>query len=192
MEALLVVDAQNEFSPEGRRPVPNYDSALEAILGRVAQARREGRPIAWIRHHNLPHERSGFDPGSWGAEFSPGLGPVSGCGPEAEFLKNVYGAFGATGLDTWLREVGADAVLIVGFYAHMCVATSVREALIRGLTVSVDPDATGARDIEDAALGRQTADEVRRTALLHVANMGARIASAAPEAQSTQPPGRSR
>ncbi len=177
MEALLVVDAQNEFSPAGRRPVPNHAAALEAILRRVAEARRERRPIAWVRHHNRPHEFPGFEPGSWGAELSPGLGVVAGHGPEAEFEKDVYGPFTGTGLEAWLASVGADAVLIVGFYAHMCVSTTAREALVRGLDVSVDPDATGSRDIEHPVLGSQTADEVRRSALLHLANMGVRLAA---------------
>jgi nicotinamidase-related amidase len=62
--------------------------------------------------------------------------------------------------------------MIAGFYAHMCLSTSAREALVRGFDVVVDPDATGARDLSDAVLGRQTADEVRRAALLHLVNMG--------------------
>ena len=39
-----------------------------------------------------------------------------------------------------------------------------------------DPNATGARDLEDETLGRQTADEVRRSALLHLKNMGVAVA----------------
>lgn len=190
MEALLVVDAQNEFSPCGRRPVPNHASALEAICARVDEARREGRPIAWIRHHNLPHESPAFQPGSWGAELSPGLGPVTGYGPEAEFQKTVFGAFTGTDLEAWLKRVGAESVLIVGFYTHMCVSTSTREALVRGFTVSLDPSATGARDLEDPRLGRQTADEVRRFALLHLLNMGATLAPPEVSAETTPaPPG---
>jgi hypothetical protein len=58
----------------------------------------------------------------------------------------------------------------------MCLSTSAREALIRGFEVAVDPNATGARDIEDEALGRQAADEVRRSALLHLTHMGVTVA----------------
>ena len=38
--------------------------------------------------------------------------------------------------------------------------------------MSVDPTATGARDLADEMLGQLTADEVRRSALLHLQNMG--------------------
>jgi nicotinamidase-related amidase len=189
MQALIVVDAQNEFSAKGLRPVPNHAEALKAIYVRVEEARFYGRPIAWVRHHNRPEESRAFVPGSWGAEWSPGLGPKLGFGEERLFEKNVFGAFTGTGLETWLRDLGVSQVLIVGFYAHMCVSTSAREALVRGFDVSVDPGATGARDLEDEVLGRQTADEVRRSTLLHLTNMGVTMAvqsqEAAPEMEAS-------
>jgi nicotinamidase-related amidase len=184
MRALIVVDVQNEFSPEGLRPVPNHVETLDRIRVRVQQARKEKRPIAWVRHYNKPNESPAFVPGTWGSELTPGLGPEPGFGPEQLFEKDVYGAFTGTGLEEWLRSVGAGSVLIVGFYTHMCLSTSAREALVRGFDVEIDPDATRARDLEDATLGSLTADEVRRSALLHLVNMGvtmARIEGSVPE-----------
>jgi nicotinamidase-related amidase len=175
MQALLVVDAQNEFSVTGLRPVPGHPAALAVISRHVDAARRAGRPIAWVRHHNKPHESPAFVPGTWGAELSPGLGPVSGHGPERLFEKNEFGAFTGTGLEEWLRAAGVTELLVVGFYAHMCVSTSVREALVRGFDVVVDPEGTRAPDITNPRLGSQTADEVRRSAMLHVVNMGATL-----------------
>ena len=85
MQTLIVVDAQNEFSARGKRPVPNHAEALEVIRRRVEEARREGRSIAWVRHYNKPDESPAFAPGTWGAEFSPGLGPLPGPGPYWHF-----------------------------------------------------------------------------------------------------------
>ena len=172
MQALIVVDVQNEFSAGGMRPVPNHTDALEHIRFRVQQARQLQQPIAWVSHYNKPTESRAFVAGTWGAEPSPGLGPEAGFGPEKRFEKDVYGAFTYTGLEEWLRSVGAQSVLLVGFYTHMCVSTSAREALVRGFDVAVDPDATGARDLADEVLGQLSADEVRRSALLHLQNMG--------------------
>ena len=111
-----------------------------------------------MRHYNKPYESNAFVPGIWGAEFSPGIGPEAGFGPESIFEKDVYGAFTDTRLEKWLLSNGVTNVLLVGFYAHMCVSTSAREALIRGFAVAVDPDATGACDMEHLCLGgkRQT------------------------------------
>lgn len=176
MQALIVVDAQNEFSARGQRAVPNHATALVAITRWVAHARAAGWPIAWVRHHNRPHESRAFLPGSWGAELSPGLGARGDSPDERLFEKDVYGAFTTTDLDSWLRTRGVTDVVIVGFYAHMCLSTSVREALIRDYEVAVDPEATGARDLEHERLGRQTADEVRRSTLLQLTNMGATVA----------------
>ena len=176
MRALIVVDVQNEFSARGLRPVPNHGAVLDRIHAHVERARQKGWPIAWVRHYNKPHESRAFVPGTWGAEFSPGMGPEPGFGPERIFEKDVYGAFTGTGLEAWLRSNDVSQVLIVGFYAHGCISTSAREALVRGFDVSVDANATGATDMNHHLLGEQTADEVRRYALLHLANMGVTIA----------------
>jgi nicotinamidase-related amidase len=175
MNALIVVDAQNEFSPAGKRPVPNHGEALSRILAHVKSARQQNWPIAWIRHHNKPTETKAFIPGEWGSELSPGCGPDLSLENEQLFEKDVFGAFTKTELDVWLRARGVDTVLIAGFYTHMCLSTSVREALIRGFNVLVDPRATGACDLVHDTLGRQSADEVLRTALLQLAAMGAMI-----------------
>jgi nicotinamidase-related amidase len=175
MEALIVVDAQNEFSAKGQRAVPNHEEALSRIKARVAQTRKAKLPIAWVRHHNKPTESRAFVPGSWGAELSPGLGVAEGFGPEKLFEKDVFGAFTFTSLEEWLRSMGVTSVLIVGFYAHMCVSTTAREALVRGFEVAIDPDAVGSSAIEHPLLGSQTAEEVRRAALLQLTHMGVTI-----------------
>lgn len=184
MQALLVVDAQNEFSAGGKRPVANHASAVAAIRRFADIARREDRPIAWVQHYNRPNESPAFVPGTWGSELTPGLGPAEGRNRERLFEKDVYGAFTYTGLEQWLRDLGVSEVLVAGFYTHMCLSTSVREALIRGFDVVIDPEGTGARDLEDAHLGTLSADEVRRTALLQLRDMGARIESATQESES--------
>lgn len=175
MQALIVIDVQNEFSEKGERPVPNYREAVEVILQRVGEARREGRPIVWIRHHNRPDESPAFIPGSWGAAFYEGMGPLIGSVKEIEFQKDVYGAFTGTGIGAWLDANGVKAILLLGFYTHGCLSTTAREGIMRGLDVHIDPEATGACEISHPMLGTQTADEVRRSALLQLFNMGATI-----------------
>ncbi len=175
MQALIVVDAQNEFSPEGLRPVPDHSFVIERILRYVEEARREQRPIAFFKHYNKPHQPRAFVPKTWGAELSPGIGPKHGYGPEKLFKKDLYGAFTFTGLHEWLREHGADEVMIVGFFTHMCVATTAHEAIVRGFKVYIDPYATGARDIEHPVLGRLSYEEVRRTAMIQLYDVGVNI-----------------
>jgi nicotinamidase-related amidase len=175
MKALIVIDAQNEFSDNGRRTVSAHDEILARIQWHVQEARGHGEPIAWVQHHNKPDESPAFVPGSWGAELSPGLGPKSESSLEKLFQKDVFGAFFETGLEEWLNAVKADELLLVGFFTHMCLSTSAREALVRGFSICIDPSATGAHDLVHPLLGRQTAEEVRRSALLQLSDMGAEI-----------------
>lgn len=172
MQALLVIDVQNEFSPGGKRPVPDHATILEAISRQVQQARAAHQPIAWIRHHNRPTESPAFIPGTWGAEFSPGFGPEPGVEWEKGFQKDVYGAFTGSDIGSWLSGIGVSKVLIVGFYTHGCVSTTAREAIMAGLEVAIDPQATGSVEIIHTTLGRISPDESRRNALLHLAEMG--------------------
>lgn len=173
MRALIVIDAQNEFSAHGLRPVPFHEKALAQIRRRVEEAREARHLIAWVRHYNKPTESRAFVRGEWGAELSPGLGPQSGFGPEKLFDKDVFGAFSGTDLEEWLRSFGVSEVLLAGFYTHMCVSTSAREGLMRGFDVIVATEATGAHDLHDNELGSLLADEVRRSALLQLKDMGA-------------------
>ena len=131
--ALVVVDAQNEFSASGQRPVPNHPAALAAIRRQVDRARHEEMPIAWIRHYGRSHEAPAFVRGSWGAKLPPGLTPQTESGSEALFEKEVFGAFTGTEMEKWLHFHGVQSVLIVGFYAHMCLSTCAREAMSLGI-----------------------------------------------------------
>jgi len=175
MQALIIIDAQNEFSANGKRRVPQIENALGVIRERVGQFRTNGWPIAWVRHFNKPDESPAFVPGSWGAEFLPGFGPQENSILETEFHKDVYGAFTGSGIGQWLKEVNAEEILLTGFYTHGCVSTTAREGIMAGLTVLIDPDATATCDIASENLGGQTADEVKRSALLQLVNMGARL-----------------
>lgn len=175
MQALIVIDSQNEFSQNGKRPVPGHSSAIEVINKRVKQFREHGLPIAWIRHFNKPNESPAFIEGTWGAEFFEGMGPDPESKVEVEFQKNVYGAFTGTEIGNWLKKLAADEVMIVGFYTHGCVSTTAREAIMADLKVFLDANGTGACEMSHEILGHLSADEVRRSALLQLANMGAVI-----------------
>lgn len=173
MKALIVIDAQNEFSTIGKRPVPGHAAIVEVIKSRAEDFRAAGLPIAWVRHFNKPNESPAFMSGTWGVEFTDGLGPKAESELEKEFQKNVYGAFTGSNIGQWLNDKRVDEVLIMGFYTFGCVSTTTREAIMAGLTVYLEPEGTGACDIEHELLGLMPANEVRRSALLQLAAMGA-------------------
>jgi nicotinamidase-related amidase len=175
MQALIIIDAQNEFAVSGQRPVPDHADIIAVIGQRVEEARRKKYPIVWIQHFNKPTESAAFVPGTWGAELVDGFGPAAGADQEVIFQKNVYGAFTGTDIGQWLKDRKIEAVWIAGFYTHGCVSTTAREAIMADLTVYIDPTCTGTCDIEHLLLGHQPAVEVRRSALLQLANMGVNV-----------------
>ena len=177
MQALIIVDAQNEFSAHGQRPVVRFTDIIAVIGQRVEEARRKGYPIVWIQHFNKPGESPAFVPGTWGAELVDGFGPAAGADQEVIFQKNVYGAFTGTDIGQWLKDRKIGEVWIAGFYTHGCVSTTSREAIMADLTVYIDPACTGTFDLDHPVLGHQPAAEVKRSALLQLANMGANIAA---------------
>jgi len=175
MTALIIIDVQNEFSANGKRPVPDHQLILDAITSKVEQARAKGNPIAWVKHYNLPTESPAFVPGTWGAEFVDDFGPLAGSVYEKLFEKNVYGAFTGSNLGSWLESLSVDKVVIMGFYTHGCVSTTAREAIMKGLEVFIDPDTTGTCAVEHPMLGALSAMANRNAALLQLENMGAAI-----------------
>ncbi|MEO6868216.1 MAG: isochorismatase family cysteine hydrolase [Ginsengibacter sp.] len=177
MQALIIVDAQNEFSPSGKRPVEDFAQAVQVIDLRLKEAREKGNPIAWVRHFNKPAETPAFIPGSWGADFIPEFGPELGAENEKEFVKEVYGAFTGSNIGEWLDYLEVTEVLIVGFYTHGCVSTTTREAIMKGYSVLLDADATSSFSIKCEGLGELSASEVKRSALLHLVSMGAQLYS---------------
>jgi nicotinamidase-related amidase len=177
MKTLIIIDAQNEFSKNGKRPVPNHAQIIQVIGKKVERAREQGAGIAWVKHYNKPEESKAFVAGTWGAELVPGFGPQDRNGREAEFHKEVYGAFTGSDIGSWLRAIQADELEIVGFYTHGCVSTTAREAIMAGYPVMIDINGTGACDMQHEVLGLQTAEEVRRTALLQLSNMGVTVFS---------------
>ena len=91
-----------------RITMPPWPPSIVKSIAHVKQ----GRPIAWVCHFNKPHETPAFARGTWGANFSPGLGPQTGFGTEALFEKEVFGAFTGTVIEEWLRLNGVESVLL--------------------------------------------------------------------------------
>ncbi len=77
------------------------------------------------------------------AEFGPGLEPAPG---EIMLLKPSYGAFYDTPLDTILRNLGCDTVIVTGTMTNLCCSTTARQAYERGYKVVFGSDVTATND----------------------------------------------
>jgi nicotinamidase-related amidase len=158
--ALLVIDMQDEFVKPGWAPswVPGATRIITRVAEILAAARRARIPVvhtAFAATHDFrDRPRSGsFMPNRYPSEPSEGL-CVAPCFPaeltpapgEILLLKPSYGAFYDTPLDTLLRNMGCDTVIITGTMTNLCCSTTARQAYERGYFVVFGEDVTATND----------------------------------------------
>jgi nicotinamidase-related amidase len=159
--ALLVIDVQREYF-EGALPVSYPQGHFETIIQVMDAAQANQIPTAVIRHHqadpNSPIFRLNSDMWQLHAEIEQRPRDIL-------IDKQLPGSFTHTGLEDWLRQVGADTVCVAGYMTHMCCDTTARQAFHRGYAVEFLRDATGTLDVQNDA-GLATAAELHNSILV--------------------------
>ena len=165
--ALLIIDMQADFaSPEGVLGAAGVDlgsvPAALAAAERLAEAAREtGAPVVFIGLQTSAEEdspawaersrRRGGDPdsdsglcraGTAGAAF---VGPMPRSG-EPVIGKLRYSGFFRTDLDTTLRRLGVDTLVVCGLTTECCVDCTVRDAFHLDYQVFIATDACAASE----------------------------------------------
>ncbi|KPK98865.1 MAG: nicotinamidase [Omnitrophica WOR_2 bacterium SM23_72] len=158
-KALLIVDVQNDFCPEGALAVPEGDKIVPNINKYIRIFAKKKRPIFATRDWHPVRTRHFKDFGGvWpvhciqntkGAQFHPKLklpkGTIylyKGMDPE----KDSYSAFQAEdlsgiGFAKWLDRLGVKEIYIAGLATDYCVKFSVLDAIKAGLKVKLLLDA---------------------------------------------------
>ncbi len=158
--ALLVIDMQDEFVLPGWTAywVPAATCAVPRIRELIACCRRFGVPIIYTAfgstHRFLDRPRSGpLMPGRYaGREVNEWfLEPriVAELAPQPDdlvLLKSSYGAFYDTPLETILKNLGRDTVIISGTLTNFCCGVTARQAYERGFYVIFGSDVTATDD----------------------------------------------
>jgi len=168
--ALLVIDMQAEFVQPGLSPfwVPEATRIIPLLAGVLAAARQAGRPVI---HTAFAATYASLDRPMTG-QFMPNRFPDVPCDglfrqpcfpPELQpapeellILKPSYGAFYDTPLDTILRNLGCDTVVITGTMTNLCCGMTARQAYERGYKVIFAADATATNSAEIQAAELQT------------------------------------
>jgi nicotinamidase-related amidase len=149
--ALLVVDMQRFFLDPAS---PTFTCGGLAILPTVARLmdafRRAGRPVIFTRHVHHPDELDAGIMGWWwegmcleGSEESEvhtDLAPMPG---EKVVFKHRYSAFYDTDLETVLRCLKVEDVVVSGIMTNLCCESTARDAYYRDYRVFLPADATG-------------------------------------------------
>lgn len=141
--AIVVIDLQNEYWPNGNLPLENIEAAAANAARVISHGRGAGDLIVNVRHE-MPGAPV-FVPGSEGAKINAVVAPGEG---EPVITKNFPNAFRDTGLKALLDEKGIENVVVVGAMSHMCIDATVRAANDFGYKTMTVHDACATRDLE--------------------------------------------
>jgi len=149
--ALLVIDMQRFFldpdSPTftcgGLAVLPNVRKLIEAF-------RRAGRPVIYTRHVHHPDNLDAGIMGWWwkgmcreGTPESEIHDRIAPRPEEKVILKHRYSAFYNTDLETVLRCLKIEDLVISGIMTNMCCESTARDAYYRDYRLFFPADATG-------------------------------------------------
>lgn len=149
--ALLVIDMQIFFLDAAS---PSFTCGGLAIIPKVKRLieafRRANRPVIFTRHVHHPNDLDSGIMGWWWkgkclegspeSEIHPELAPAAG---EKTVFKHRYSAFYNTDLETVLRCLKVEDLVITGVMTNMCCESTARDAYFRDYRVFFPADGTG-------------------------------------------------
>jgi nicotinamidase-related amidase len=142
--ALVIVDIQNDYFPEGKLPLVGPIEASQQAARLLDRFRQSQRPIIHIQHIAVRPGATFFLPGTPGADFYPDVQPLP---DETIVQKNFPNSFRETPLLDVLREQLANRLIICGMQTNMCVDAITRAAADLGFECIVAADACAARNL---------------------------------------------
>ena len=171
-DALIIVDVQRDFLPDGALAVPDGDSVVPPLNRYTAIFEQRGLPVFATRDwHPARHcsfrEQGGRWPlhcvaGTRGAEFADGLELPSSVIVISKATRDdheAYSGFEETSLEASLRELAVNRLWVGGLATDYCVRQTVLDALARDFGVLVLSDAIRPVDAQ-AGDGRRAEQEM--------------------------------
>lgn len=169
MDALIVVDVQNDFCAGGALAVPDGDAVIEPINQLAEEASFVVATRDWHPPDHLSFEAQG---GPWpvhcvrdssGAQLhsrldSNRIDAIVDAGREAEH--EGYSGFEHTDLERVLRDHDVDTVHVAGLALEYCVKETALDARRAGFDVVLHRDATRAIDVR-AGDGERAIEQLR-------------------------------
>jgi len=171
MIVVLPVDIQQGLDDwlywGGDRNNPDFETHVAQL---IAATRDADLPLIHIKH-NSTNPESPLRPGQVGNDFKPEAQPQPG---ESVIGKSVNSAFIGTDLESRLKDMSADRLIIFGLTTQHCVSTTVRMAGNLGFRTYLVGDATAAFPIRQADGQVIDAETVHR---IHLASLDGEFAT---------------
>ena len=143
--ALLVCDMIRDHLTPGRAlEIPRARAIVDALVGRIAEARQSGVPVVYVldRHEPDDPELAAWGvhavEGTEGAEVWPALAPEPG---DHVVTKPSYSGFHGTRLERVLDDLAVDTLVLAGCATEVQLMSTATDALQRGFEVELPADA---------------------------------------------------
>ncbi|WP_156294257.1 cysteine hydrolase family protein [Serratia oryzae] len=138
--ALIVIDLQNDYFPQGKFPLWNTTSVLENIKTAIGKANQANIPVILVQH--IADGSKGiapfFNEGTEGAEIHP---EILAAAPDAIVVKKAFAdSFFHTTLEAELQRLAATELWICGMMTQNCVTHTAISKSAEKYSVSVLPD----------------------------------------------------
>lgn len=120
-KALLVIDLQNDYFPEGKFPLWNTETTLRQIEQAIEKANAQGIPVIHIQHIADPALGLApfFNQGTNGVAIHP---RILAAAPQAPVVvKHFADSFHQTNLEATLDQLGVTEILVCGMMTQNCV-----------------------------------------------------------------------
>jgi nicotinamidase-related amidase len=161
--ALLLVDIQNDYFPDGKMTLDGVAAASINASRLLSRFREKGIPVFHIRHLALQPHATFFLPDTPGSEIHLSVEPRE---DEAVIVKHFPNSFRETSLQAQLQKAGIVSLVVCGAMSHMCIDATVRAACDLGFRCRVAHDACATRAL---AFGHETVPAAK----VHAAFMAA-------------------
>lgn len=120
-QALIVIDLQNDYFPDGKFPLWNTDDTLANIEAAIRKARARNIPFIIVQHVADPTKGISpfFNQGTPGVDIHPRIHSEA---PDAIIVtKSFADSFHHTTLENTLTQLGVEELLICGMMTQNCV-----------------------------------------------------------------------
>ncbi|GAA5804900.1 hypothetical protein HPULCUR_010409 [Helicostylum pulchrum] len=145
-EALIVVDVQNDYFPDGKLPTWNPVETAEACAKLIQKFRQEGKEVVFVQHVMKDLQAKDYPflvKGTHGVEIHDSVKPLP---TEKIITKGENSSFVGTDLKEYLTSKGVKKLVVVGMMIHNCVNATVYSGVEEGFPCIVVEEAVNTMD----------------------------------------------
>ena len=143
-QALVIIDVQKDYFPNGRCELFEANEALTVIVKLLQHFREIGAPVYFVQHIS-DKDSTFFIPDTDGVQIHPEIMPLH---TEKVIVKHTPNSFYNTTLEAELKSINVKELVVCGMMTHMCVDTTVRAARDLDFNITLISDACATKELK--------------------------------------------